>query len=353
LDGVNHRLFETTEVLNLRIVGGEVDFQGRHVSIENFTLFKENEESGDYTVFLGIQASHVAMQPNHTTKEPKLREFFMDTNVRKALSLAANRDEMNELIYDGLLTPRQYSPLGLSPNAYPKLANSYIEYDPEEANRLLDEAGYTEKDGDGFRLWKDGSGPISWIIEGTDLSGSATEDAVLLYITYLADVGLKASWKYNERSLYTEHFQANEIEAAWWGGDRTVVPLAPGAPIFRATMVDRPWAAGWGLWYNSAGIDPNGEEPPEGHWIWDIWEKWDQISVQPDPDKQNAMFEEIMDIWAEQVPMIGFLGEQPSPIIVKNGLKGYLPGQPLDDTTGDEHLLNTETYFWENPEEHM
>jgi peptide/nickel transport system substrate-binding protein len=118
-------------------------------------------------------------------------------------------------------------------------------------------------------------------------------------------------------------------------------------------MVDRPWAAGWGLWYNSAGIDPNGEEPPEGHWIWDIWDLWDQISVQPDPDKQNAMFEQIMDIWAEQVPMIGFLGEQPSPIIVKNGFKGYLPGQPLDDTTGDEHLLNTETYYWDNPEEHM
>ena len=50
--------------------------------------------------------------------------------------------------------------------------------------------------------------------------------------------------------------------------------------------------------------------------------------------------------------MIGLLGETPSPIIVKNGFHNYLPGMPLDDTTGDEHLLNTETYFWDEPEKH-
>ena len=47
--------------------------------------------------------------------------------------------------------------------------------------------------------------------------------------------------------------------------------------------------------------------------------------------------------------MIGYLGEGPSLIIVKNGVRNYLPGMPVDDPTGDEHLLNTETYFWENP----
>ena len=47
--------------------------------------------------------------------------------------------------------------------------------------------------------------------------------------------------------------------------------------------------------------------------------------------------------------MIGVLGEIPAPIIVKTGVHNYLEGLPLDDTTGDEHLLNTETYFWEDP----
>ena len=72
--------------------------------------------------------------------------------------------------------------------------------------------------------------------------------------------------------------------------------------------------------------------------------------MEPDPDTQTAMFHQILDIWAEELPMIGYLGERPAPIIVKNGVRIYLPGFPLDDTTGDEHLLHTETYFWEDPD---
>lgn len=50
--------------------------------------------------------------------------------------------------------------------------------------------------------------------------------------------------------------------------------------------------------------------------------------------------------------MIGSRGESPALIIAKNGMRNYIEGQPIDDTTGDEHLLNTETYFWKDPENH-
>jgi peptide/nickel transport system substrate-binding protein len=114
--------------------------------------------------------------------------------VRIAISYAMNRDEVNELIYNGLLTPRQYSPLSVSPNYYPKLSDAYIEYDPDKANELLDAAGYDKRDADGFRLWKDGSGPISFIIEGTAEPGSAGEDEALLMVKYLGEVGIKAAY---------------------------------------------------------------------------------------------------------------------------------------------------------------
>lgn len=352
LDNVHHRLHETTEVFNLWIVNGEIDFQGRRVGLENFTLFKENEESGDYKVLVGIGAGHEAMQPNLTTKNEKVNEFFNDVRVRHAMSLAQNRDEMNELVLDGLMTPRQYSPISMSPNYYPKLSNAFIEYDPETANQLLDEAGYSEKDADGFRLWKDGSGPVSFIIESDAEAGTSREDLAQLFIRYLAEVGIKASYNYAERSLFEAHQDSNEIEAAFWGGDRTVVPLAPEAQIFRGVQIDRPWAVAWGKWFNDP-TDPHAVEPPEGHWIKDIWDIWEQVAAEPDPDKQNALFEGILDIWAEQLPMIGLLGEQPKLVIVKNGLHNYLPGMPYDDPIGDEHFLHTETLFWENPEEHM
>ncbi|MDI7276300.1 MAG: hypothetical protein QME94_09995, partial [Anaerolineae bacterium] len=113
----------------------------------------------------------------------------------------------------------------------------------------------------------------------------------------------------------------------------------------------RPQAQAQGRWLADP-THPAAEEPPADHWIRDIWALWDQISEEPDPDKQNELFFKILDIWAEEVPMLGVLGEAPAPIIVKNGFRNYLEGMPIDDTTGDEHLLNTETYFWEEPEKH-
>jgi peptide/nickel transport system substrate-binding protein len=352
LDHVQFRLFDSQDVLNLRVVGGEIDFQGRHLSMADYTLYKESEEAGDYTAMLAKRSEHVAMQVNHTCKDPNLREFFQNRNVRIAMSLAANREEINELVYNGMYTPRQYSPLKASPDYHEKLSNVYIEYDPDTANAMLDAEGYTEKDADGFRLWKDGSGPISFVIETSSSFAAVDEDAILLYIRHLADVGIKAQFNVIERSLYTEHYQANEIEAAWWGGDRTVIPIA--APIiFIGTQPDRPWCPAWGF-YRTDPINANMEEPPEGHFIWEIWRIWDQeIAIQPDEEKQHEAFAKILDIWAEEIPFIGLLGEQPAPIIVKNGFRGYLPGFPSDDVTSDEHLLQTETYYWENPEEHM
>ena len=352
LDKVTHRLFSQPDVLNLWVTNGEIDFQARHMALSNFTLYKENEAKGDYKVLVGTSANHQALQPNHTTKNKPLREFFNNRDVRIALSIAIDRQTINELVFDGLATPRQYSPLSTSPQAYEKQANAHIEYDVKKANELLDAAGYKEKDADGFRKWKDGSGTVSFIIEGTAVPGDADEDAVQQVVKYLAAVGVKASYKGVERSLYEQHWRVNEIEAAWWGGDRTVLPIV--APwIFLGTQTDRPWADAWSLWKNNGAADPNAEEPAADHWITKIWAVWDQIAAEPDSDKRTALFTQILDIWAEEIPMIGVLGEIPAPVIVKNGVHNFLDSMPIDDTTGDEQILNTETYFWDDPAKHV
>ncbi|MBV7331034.1 ABC transporter substrate-binding protein [Chloroflexi bacterium TSY] len=225
VDDIQHRLFETNDVFDLWIINGEIDFQARHVNIGNFTLYKENEENGDYSVFLGSASGHSAIQLNLTTKNEPLREFFNIRDVRIALSVAVDRDALNELIWDGLMTPRQYSPLESSPQAYPDQANAWIQYDPDLANQLLDDAGYAEKDADGFRLWPGTDETLSFTVEGTAQPGTTGEDEIQEVLKYFAAVGVKATYKGFERSLYEEHHAANEIEAAWWGGDRTVVPL--------------------------------------------------------------------------------------------------------------------------------
>jgi len=354
IDKVTHRLYSagSPEVLNLWLTNGEIDMQYRQLSIGNLPLYKSGEAKGDYKTILGIAASHVAMQLNLTTKNPLLNEFFNQRDARIAISQAINRDQVNQLVYNGLLKPRQYSPLPMSPQYYEKASTAYIKYDPAAANKLLDGLGYTKKNSEQIRLHKDGKTPISFIVEGTDAAGTPTEDAALLCTGYLAKIGIRMTYKFVERALYTTHYDANDIEAAWWGGDRTVLPLVPEAIIFRGVQPDRPWCPGWGFWYLNPS-DPNAVKPPDGHWIYSIWKTWDEeIAIEPDPAKQTAAFKKILDIWATELPTVTLLGEQPAPTIVKNGFKGYPVGMPNDDTTGDEHFCQGETYYWDDPAKH-
>ena len=349
VDVVTHRNYDpASDTFDNWIKQGMIDFQARGVNFLEYSDYQAYQTTGGYHVVLGALASHLAIALNHTTKTPRLRDFFQIRKVRIALSLAVNRTAMNNLYYYGLATPRQYSPLSRSPQYYPVLSNAYIAYDVAQANTLLNEAGYTLKDAQGFRLWNDGSGQrISFIIEGTSPAGSLDYAAVQQVIQYYAVVGIVATYQYVDRSTYNQHYGTNQIEAAWWGGDRTILPLVTDAIIFRGVQTDRPWADAWGLWYNNHS-DPNGEEPPADHWIRTIWSLWDQISIQPDSSQRNLLFNQILDIWATELPMIGYLGELPALAIVKNNLHNFLAGFPYDDTSADEEVYNPETYSWDS-----
>jgi peptide/nickel transport system substrate-binding protein len=73
---------------------------------------------------------------------------MLDKNVRLALAMAFNRDQINTDLNLGITyTPASY--WENTPYARPD-AEPYP-YDPEEAARLLDEAGWVDSDGDGVR----------------------------------------------------------------------------------------------------------------------------------------------------------------------------------------------------------
>ncbi len=353
IDTVKHRLFETADLFDLWITSGEIDWQNRHVNVANFTVYKENEEAGDYQVLIGVGPGGETLSINHASKNERLNEFFQNRDVRKALNLAVDRNAINELILDGLGTPRQASPSSASPQYHEAATHAYIEYDPEQANALLDAAGYSEKDSEGFRLWNDGSGEtLSFIVEGTSALGSSSEDTIMLVIDYFADVGVKASYKGLERSLYEARWTANEIEAAWWGAGHDILPFLSHSNYYIGELLDRPWAGAWGRWYRNNN-DPNGEPPPEGHFLWQSWEIWAQAITEPDEQKRNELFAQIMDIFAEEVPVVGIVGELPRFIIVKNGLQNMTSGYVLQDATRDESLINPAQLFWDNPEMHI
>lgn len=88
--------------------------------------------------------------------------ILADIKVREALSLAVNRDELVENL-DGVVLPAygflSAAQAGFSQDEEDKLAKE-LKYDPDQAKKLLEEAGWKDSDGDGI-VEKDGK-PLSF-----------------------------------------------------------------------------------------------------------------------------------------------------------------------------------------------
>ena len=350
LDTVSFRLFQDPAVLVLWLANGEIDSQSRHVNFADLTVLKEGEARGDYVVQAWRWTAVLGIHFNMTAKNPVLRELFQERDFRIAVSLGVDRERLNDLSYDGFATAMQYGPPVESPLHYPKLSEAYLEYDPERANQLLDDLGYSERDSEGFRLAKDGSGErIRWTLLGAP---EATDDT-LLVLEYLKELGFDVNYRGVDRSLSIEQHQSNDVECTMGFMDRNLVPLAdPQIWVKHTNIDDRPWANAWTSWRMNPE-HPMAEEPPADHWITDIWSLWDQIRSEPDEETRNELFKQILDIWSEELPSVGFLGEVPRLVIVKNGLKGIHDGLPWDCcSTIYEYIVDVATWYWEDPENH-
>lgn len=84
-----------------------------------------------------------------------------DVNVRKAIRYVVNADKLASSIYMGMVS-RTDTPMISGTWMYNDNLTSYFTQDIDEANRLLDEAGWVDTDGDGVRDKAKDDGSGSW-----------------------------------------------------------------------------------------------------------------------------------------------------------------------------------------------
>ncbi|MBN2502343.1 MAG: ABC transporter substrate-binding protein [Anaerolineales bacterium] len=348
IDRISHALFQETETLNLWIAQGLIDMQQRHVGSADFTFFKENEEAGDYKVITWRSASTNAFHPNTSHPDPVKAAMFDTPEFREALSIAINREELNELVYSGRLEPRQASPVSGSPNYDPEFESRWIEFDRERANQLLDGLGYDKRDGAGYRLRPDGE-RLSITVTYTEALGAMNPDEVLVVKGYWEAIGIQVNLQLLERSLLEERNQAGDIEVGVWLVDRSSVVMVD-SRRYTGVLTDSPWAPRYAN-YMAVMVYGNGvtatatAEPPEGHPIRRIHELWQAIQTEGDEATRNAMFQEILDIHKEHPYMIGTVGEDPAPVIVKNNIGNVGAGFINDDTMRNVGIARPKQFY--------
>jgi peptide/nickel transport system substrate-binding protein len=340
IDRIEYSLFENNDVLNLRVAGGQIDMQQRHMTVGTYTFYKENEAKGNYTVVRWRAASTDAYYFNICCPDPVLAKIFDTPEFRQAASIAIDRKEINELVWNGLGSARQASPVKGSPEYDPELEQKWAEYDAAKANQLLDQIGLA-KGPDGFRRRPDGK-TLELNVEHISIAGSPEEDQHNRVKAYWEAVGLKTNVKFVERSLYEQRYRNSEIEVGNWSCDRcSVVKADPGRWL--GYIGDGPWAPAYGFWYDKQPYKQI--EPPADHIIRKMWDNWDKCQVEPDEAKRNALFQDILNLHKQAPYQIGVNGEKVVPTIVSKNFKNFREGYVADDTLRDIGLLNPQQYF--------
>ena len=190
LDGIELTVTPTSSVANA-LESGDIHMamnfpvvQYPDVSdMENVEWLAEVEPIYDYIGFKVGEWDDEAGQVDHKPDEMKMG----DKELRRAMWYALDNDAVGERFYNGL----RWKATSLIPPSHADYHNSDVEvpgYDPEEANRILDEAGYEDVDGDGFRETPDGE---SLEINFAAMSGGDTAEPLAnYYIQSWREIGL-------------------------------------------------------------------------------------------------------------------------------------------------------------------
>ena len=117
------------------------------------------------------------------------RPQLSDARVRRALTMATNREEIVQATLEGYGTVAHS---GVPPFhwAYEEEAIPVLEYDPDAARALLDEAGWRDRDGDGVRESADGT-RLSFSIK-YNTGNQRRQDVAEIMQSQLALVGVEA-----------------------------------------------------------------------------------------------------------------------------------------------------------------
>jgi len=308
------------EVRILKLINAEVDYKEQSLQLDSAPLLMENQEKGDYTIDLRPEITISTFAFNVTSEDLEKRKLFGDLRFRQAMSVAINREEVNEVSYFDLGEPKQY--IGFSPRpdfVDKKWEQHFAQYDPALANSLLDEIGMKDTDGDGFRELPNGDKIVlnlQFSIQGIPSS------VVELVGQHWSEVGVQTTVKEVTPDEFRSAQSSNKLDVTMWrkgqpvaivlGNNELWVP--PYSDYFgsRTGML-------WAEWVDSKGA--SGVEPPEfaKQLIADIDVFQSAAAGTPESNKAGARLVENL---AGNLLFIGTV-KAPAPIYHRNALKNF------------------------------
>jgi peptide/nickel transport system substrate-binding protein len=197
--------YPSNDRANLALVFDEVDWAGNFVPAIDRVFVARSPETHDY--WFPLTGSTIFLYGN-TTRPP-----FDDVRVRKAFSMAIDRNLVNEVALFRYSKPADVTALSdgflswKDPEAL--AAGNWTDFDVERANRMLDEAGYLRGE-DGFRRDADGN-----MLDFEILTVSGWSDwvrAAQVISRGYGEIGVKASVRTYDFGAWFQRLQEGDFD---------------------------------------------------------------------------------------------------------------------------------------------
>ena len=283
LDEVVIRVFNNPDAMVAALKRGEVDFvqqvpEGQFLNLRKDPEIETLEGSqGGFDEFAlnggdGLEKGHPALE---------------DKRVREAIAHAIDKQTIVDRVNRGLAEPAEAVSPSANPAWTPEIpADQRYAFDLDEANRILDEAGYEDTDGDGIREMPGGGQPLR--MRYAVRQESSVAQPIAEFISgWLREIGIATTQKTYDDGQLTEVIGKGDYDMFVWGWTPYVDP-DPMLSYFTCDQVsqdpDDPTN-----YYNDANLcDPEYDR------------LYEQQKVELDPDRRRQIVHEMLTRFYEQ-----------------------------------------------------
>ncbi|AYG62905.1 ABC transporter substrate-binding protein (plasmid) [Rhizobium jaguaris] len=303
----------SSAIIAAKAGAGESDLQATGIDFNDYTFLKDSEKRYPVKVHLWkvARGSRVALLPNLNSADPVWRDVLRDVRVRRALSMAIDRHEINMAVFYGLGTESADTVLPESPLYRPEYSSAWIAHDTAQANDLLDAAGLDKRDRDGIRLLPDGRRAEITV----ETAGESTLDTDVLELVtdHWRRVGIALFTRVSQRDVFRSRAMGGRILMSIWYGLDNGVPTADMNPGQLApTMDDQMQWPLWGMHYLSRGTQGVPPDLPDAVELVELLGKW---GVAASSFERAEIWHRMLSIYTQQVFSIGLINGTLQPIL--------------------------------------
>ena len=309
----------SSKLIPIKAGAGETDLQSRGLNFTNYTLLKKSEKKFGYSTKLWRTAKGArwAIYPNLNFRDMEWRKLFRNVNFRRALSIAIDRHEINQVFYYGLARETNNSVLRESPLFDEKFANRWSQFDLNTANQMLDDLGLVKRNSKGFRLLPNGQPTELTVVFSTE--EDEPSDILELVSDTWRKIGIKVFSKPLHREVMRNRIFSGNVQMSIWSGLENGIPNASSSPAELAPTSQQQlqWPM-WGQYLETGGKSGQAIDMKVPQKLFELKDAWREARSEGDRIK---IWHEMLDTYTSNVFSIGIIASVPQVVLVNSRLQ--------------------------------